>query len=155
MARRSGRTAALMRSLREEGDSAVDDRALERTRELLTEWGLWVHEASGRPMGYANTLGELMRRASDREVHGRPRLSCISDDQAIEIERAVAALRAREYRTAYALVQYYTNNHMPHWRLAEILHTSRATAQRILLAGEYWVDARLSGGSLTGASTVK
>lgn len=106
---------------------------LEDTKARLTDWGQWVR-SGGSMTGYSAV--NLMAPSGGCDV---------PDDEALMVDRAVAALKKREPDLGKALVNYYVRR----WNYAVLgleLRVNREKARVMVMTGEAWVDSRLFPG---------
>ena len=106
------------------------------TEFLLEQWGLW--QVQGVGLGCVCILGAVQPRKGS---NGRPAAE-IDDTTACRVDRAVAALRARDAE-GYAYVQARFKDRLSLAMLAQRLRVSRYVAQRRLESAVHWVDLAL------------
>lgn len=103
--------------------------ALKETQEKLRQWGVWLRGSSG--LGYGNVLGAL-------RGGGLPSAP-ISDDCALGIDRAVATLKATNY-AQYRCIKLSYVDQQSNAVIGRELEISRMNVQRLIEAGEQWLD---------------
>lgn len=103
---------------------------LEQTKERLTDWGKWVR-SGGHSLGYAAVRLRAATGGCD-----------VPDNEAMEVDLAVARLKDREPQLGRALVGYYVRG----WDYATVgvdIGKSREQVRVILRSAEAWIDGRL------------
>lgn len=109
--------------------STIDD-----TKRELEAWGRWqssggVHLdcGSGMPLPLGSTISSVM----------------ISDDRALEIDRAVARLIRRAEDMGNIIFLYYTKLGWTDDRVAKHLKMSKGKVSALRRSGEAWIDGVL------------
>lgn len=103
---------------------------LEDTKNRLQEWGDWVR-SGGENLGYSAVK---LSQASGGCL--------VPDEQALEVDRAVASLKRREPGLGRVLVNYYVRR----WDYSMIgvdVQMGREKVRVLLWSAEAWVDGRL------------
>lgn len=100
------------------------------TEEKLRHWGIWV-----RCSGYSSTwfhLPELGVRKSSDQVQ-------ITDDQALFVDRGVAALKKRDPKLGKICLRFHVGGYRI-VELAEMFDCHRDLASAYLRSAEAWLD---------------
>jgi hypothetical protein len=103
---------------------------LDETRNRLIQWALWVL-SGGNSNGYAQVCMVTPSGGCD-----------VSDDDALQVDRAVAMLKQRDRQMGQALVNYYVRG----WDYTMVgveFRMSREKARNIVRMAEAWVDSKL------------
>ena len=106
--------------------------------ELLTQWGVWVWEGTGVP-GYVSPMRVLMR--DNVEQIGRPS-ACITDEEAMRIDRIIAELWNKSDKIADCLRLYYATNRT-HEQVGRLLDLNRLKVREYILKGVAYVEGRI------------
>ncbi|TQV85206.1 antitermination protein Q [Exilibacterium tricleocarpae] len=112
--------------------------SFEETEQKLTQWGQWVIFASG-VTGYVSPAFALIK-GNMGAVYPQP---CISDDEALLVDRAVGRLLGRDRELGRCVVLYFVRG-LTVRALGKELGLSKDRAATSLRAGVAWVDSDLS-----------
>lgn len=107
------------------------------TEYLLMQWGLWQIYSVGRassPMAAVMQVAGGVSRGL--EIH-------INDDEGLAVDRAVAALKARD-RDLYAMVDFKFIKRYPNKMIEDVLRLDRRVVERRLAGAICWVDSYLN-----------
>lgn len=108
--------------------------------ELLTQWGRWVWQGSGVPGYGVSQIYAIMRDNVEQPTANLP--AAITDDEALMIDRAVAALWRRYPVTADCMRFYYCTG-MTMQSVGKGLGLSRLKVRELIIAGNNYVQACL------------
>lgn len=103
---------------------------LDETRQRLYDWARWV-----RSGGISNGFAQVKL--------GPGAGGDVPDEEALQVDRAVARLKARDQELGRVLVNYYVRG----WDFSQVgfeMRVSREKARTLLRSAEAWVDAVLS-----------
>lgn len=106
---------------------------LSETQQRLDAWGHWVR-AGGVKLGYQGVK---------LAVGGTVSMPVCSDEQAVEVDRAVARLKRRDSDMGQVLVMAYLGQYSLTRIARESGLGSREKARYLLGSAEAWVDAVL------------
>lgn len=106
--------------------------------ELLTQWGIWSWQGAGVPH-CTSPMYALMR--DNVAQHSDP-VANITEEEAMLIDRLVAAMGRRHTRTAGVVILYYRHQ-MTMQEIGKALDISRLKVREILIAGNSYIEAGL------------
>ena len=106
----------------------------------LTQWGIWVRTQQGIPR-YVSPAWAMMR---DNVQLNRDPDANITEDDALRIDRAIAALNLVNSDRAVAVWTYYRYQGMTYRRLGKLMGIHADTAGNLVLAGAAWIDGAIS-----------
>lgn len=101
---------------------------------LLQQWGRWVHLNSGIP-SYHGAGGLFVGLTGS--VLPEP---TITDDKALEVDRAVTMLLARNRAAGEAVCVFFVCNCQSQADLGQRIGVSRGTARNLYDVGMSWLD---------------
>ncbi|MBT11335.1 MAG: hypothetical protein CMI02_04785 [Oceanospirillaceae bacterium] len=103
---------------------------LEDTKLRLKDWGNWVR-SGGHNLGFSAVKLNAPTGGCD-----------VPDDEAMQVDQAVACLKLREPDLGRALQRHYVQG-WDHSMVGEEIGKSRDQVRVILRSAEAWVDGRL------------
>jgi DNA-directed RNA polymerase specialized sigma24 family protein len=106
--------------------------------ELLKEWGTWTWQGAGVPR-CTSPMYALMR---DNVEQISPPVAAITDDDAMMIDRIVAAMGKRYPKMAECVVVYYRLD-VTMEEAGKIVKLNRLKVREMLIAAKAYVDACL------------
>ncbi|QVW08785.1 antitermination protein Q [Phage CBW1004C-Prop1] len=118
--------------------TAGRDESIAKTEVLLEQFCLWARTGSGVPAKYRS----IMAAAMNIEGEGTVREACISDDQALEIDRAWRQLEDARPDEALVLQLYY----MHEWeipKISRVCKTAKSTVSMLRKCGLSFIAAKI------------
>ena len=106
------------------------------TPKLLEEWALWSRISAGSKVGYPSSCPFVFKKGSSTLA--------ITDEEALQIDSAVARLIIRDKEMGEVLRLYYFSNSNASL-VARVLKIDRKRAIVLVQCGTAWVDAKLEG----------
>lgn len=106
--------------------------------ELLTQWGRWVWQGAGVPGYGVSQIYAIMRDNVEQPTARLP--ADISDDEALMVDSAVAALWRRAPRCADCMRIYYCTD-MTMEQVGKIMQLPRLKVREMIIAGNNYVQA--------------
>ncbi|MFL1405396.1 antiterminator Q family protein [Marinobacter sp. M1N3S26] len=103
---------------------------LESTKLRLKQWGDWVR-SGGHNLGYSSVRMNAPSGGCD-----------VPDDQAMQVDQAVACLKRQEPALGKALMRHYVQG-WDYTMVGEEIGKSRDQVRVLLRSAEAWVDGRL------------
>lgn len=106
----------------------------------LTQWGIWVRTQQGIPR-YVSPAWAMMR---DNVQLNRDPDANITEDDALRIDRAIAALNLVNSSRAVAVWTYYRYQGMSYRRLGQLMGIHADTAGNLVIAGAAWIEGAIT-----------
>jgi hypothetical protein len=114
------------------------------TKELLMEWGLWLHHCEGLGLGYTSPALDMLRSNTGRcRVPDLPRHN-IEEKLASTVDQLVATLTIHDESKGKALAMYYGDREGVR-DIANELKITRTKANQILHEAVAWIDGARHG----------
>jgi len=104
------------------------------TPRLLEEWALWSRINAGSKVGYPSSCPFVFKKGSSHLA--------IMDEEAQEVDAAVARLIKRDEEMGQVLKLYYFNNNNASL-VARKMKLNRKRVNILIRCGEAWVDSKL------------
>lgn len=109
------------------------------TRQMLEMWGQWTRAGGNATGTEYKSPSLILMRAMVGSVVGMP---TIPDEVPSKIDRIMAQLRLRDAEM-YLVLRHYHVDARTKFAIAKEMRTDRRRVERLLEAGEHWVDGVL------------
>lgn len=114
------------------------------TRQMLEQWGQWTRRGGDATGTEYRSPSLVLLRSMMGSVVGLPD---IPDEVPAKIDRIVARLKQRDTEM-YRVLRYYHVDTRTKFAIAKIMRSDRRKVERLLEAGEHWVDGAIEAGVL-------
>ena len=108
--------------------------------DLLTQWGRWSRQQVGVPR--CTSPSYVLMRDNVEQIDSLP-AACITDEEAMMIDRMVAIMARRWPKMAQCITVYYRGLDMTMAEVGKQVNETRLKVREYIIAGHAYIDGGL------------